>query len=214
MAHSLTMARTTGNQKHSQPLLCSCCGSCWRMPGTNQSFVSQSVVLHAQIRQPGHQEVGEIADHFQQHGCATGFTEQWYMKSARTMLSGRPLGPDDSSDKIPVILHSGLKDTREKLFPLGAEPRYVGKMGDMQQISIYVLWAILSHVVTSWQLRICIYDPQVACTTHNISGWAPLPDCDICCQFGFTELWGEVVGFWRFLTFVFLLPLYSPHFVD
>jgi len=31
------------------------------------------------------------------------------------MLSGRLLGPDDHSDKTPVVLHSGLQDMREKV---------------------------------------------------------------------------------------------------
>lgn len=110
------------------------------------------------------------------------------MSSARIMLSGRPLGLDVNSDKIPVVLHSGLQDMKEKLLPLGAELRYVGKMGDMQQISIYVLWAILLHEATFWELGIWIYDPQMTWTTHNSSGWTSLPDCDICCQFVFTEL--------------------------
>lgn len=60
------------------------------------------------------------------------------MKSVRKMLSGRSLGPNGNSDKISVVLHRGLQDMREKLLPLGIESRYVGKMGHMQQISIYV----------------------------------------------------------------------------
>lgn len=61
------------------------------------------------------------------------------MKSVRIMLSGRSPGPDYNSHKIPVILHSGLQDMKEKLLPLGAEARYVDKTEDVQQISIYVL---------------------------------------------------------------------------
>lgn len=133
------------------------------------------------------------------------------MSSARIMLSGRPLRLGDNSDKIPVVLHSGLQDMKEKLLPLGAELRYVGKMGDIQQISIYVLWAILLREATFWELGIWIYDPQMTWTTHNSSGWTSLPDCDICCQFVFTELWGGIVGIWRLLPPVFLLPLYSPY---
>lgn len=116
--------------------------------------------------------------------------------------------------KISVVLHSGLQDMRVKLLSLGTGCRYVDKMGHVQRISTYVAWAIRLHRATSWELSVSIYDPQMAQTTHNSSGWASLPDCDICWQFDFIELWVEVVDIWRLLTFVFLLPLCSPYSVD
>lgn len=102
---------------------------------------------------------------------------------------------------------------KEKLLPFGAEPRYVGKIAAMQQISTYVPWEILLCEAMSWELENWD-DTQVAWITHSSPVWACLPDYDMCCEFAFTEMWGKVVGTWKLLTFVFLLPLYSPHSVD
>lgn len=89
-------------------------------------------MLPAQIHEPGHKGVVEIASHSQQCGCATGFAQQCYLTNSRTMLSGRPLLLDNKSDLLPAVFLSGLQNMKKKLLPFGAEPRYVGKIGGMQ----------------------------------------------------------------------------------
>lgn len=65
-------------------------------------------MLPAQIHEPGHKGVVEIASHSQECGYATGFTQQCYLANSRTMLSGRLLLPDNKSDSIPAVFHSVL----------------------------------------------------------------------------------------------------------
>lgn len=70
--------------------------------------MSQSVMLPAQIHEPDHEEVAEIASHSQQCGDVTEITQQCYLTNSRTMLSGRSLLPDNKSDSIPAVSHSVL----------------------------------------------------------------------------------------------------------